>query len=755
MADPRRTASTGAPAALQISGLNVYYGHSHVLQGVELTLHHGILSVVGRNGMGKTTLCRTIMGLLPATSGTIRFAGEELTRLSPARIARLGVGYVPQGRRLWRSLTVDEHLRLVSRSARVRGSWTIERIYDTFPRLAERRQNGGGQLSGGEQQMLAISRALLLNPRLLVMDEPTEGLAPVIVAQVEEMLLKLAEDGEMAVLVIEQNIGVACAVAESVAIMVNGRINRTIESRQLAADRDLQQRLLGVGRHGHEDLDAPLATVAEGRAAEAPEPTAPAAVTRIYVSNPVIPTRWSQPTPLARIEATARVASASNVVPLREAQREPRADTRAASRPEDAVVLVAGTLDTKGEELRYIRDLIVAAGLKARLVDLSTSGRHASADVVPTEIALHHRRGASGVLTSDRGTAVAGMAEAFETWVRRQRNIAGIIAAGGSGGTSIATRGMQALSVGVPKLMISTVASGNVAGYVGASDILMMYSVTDVQGLNSISRQVLANGAEAMIGMVKARMQAAQAVGTRQASRKPGATDRPPIGLTMFGVTTPCVEAIARALQGEFDCLVFHATGTGGQSMEKLVDSALLSGVIDVTTTEVCDLLVGGVMPATEDRFGAIIRSRVPYVGSCGALDMVNFGARDTVPKAFEGRLFYQHNPSVTLMRTTPEECTRIGYWIADRLNRMDGPVRFFIPEKGVSTLDAAGQPFHDPAADDALFRALETRVRRTSNRQLIRLQLHINEPAFARAVVEAFRSLQGVRQRSRSGGGR
>jgi len=205
MAEPRRpTAST---AILQVSGLNVYYGHSHALQGVDLTLERGVLSVVGRNGMGKTTLCKTIMGLVRASSGSIRMNGQDLLSLQPAQIARLGVGYVPQGRRLWRSLNVDEHLRLSTGTRR--GAWTVERIYDTFPRLAERKNNGGGQLSGGEQQMLAIARALLTNPQLLIMDEPTEGLAPVIVSQVENMLVQLGEEGDIAILVIEQNIGVA------------------------------------------------------------------------------------------------------------------------------------------------------------------------------------------------------------------------------------------------------------------------------------------------------------------------------------------------------------------------------------------------------------------------------------------------------------------------------------------------------------------------------------------------------------------
>src|ERR1700734_892877 len=250
MAEPRRSE---ANVLLQVSGLNAYYGHSHALQGVDLTLEQGVLSVVGRNGMGKTTLCKTIMGLVRASSGSIRMHGQDLLSLQPAQIARLGVGYVPQGRRLWRSLTVDEHLRMTAGMRR--GAWTVERIYDTFPRLAERKNNGGGQLSGGEQQMLAISRALVTNPRLLIMDEPTEGLAPVIVSQVEEMLVRLGEEGDISVLVIEQNIGVATAVANSVAIMVNGRVNRVIDSARLAADRDLQQRLLGVGRHSDAAAD--------------------------------------------------------------------------------------------------------------------------------------------------------------------------------------------------------------------------------------------------------------------------------------------------------------------------------------------------------------------------------------------------------------------------------------------------------------------------------------------------------------------
>jgi uncharacterized protein (UPF0261 family) len=330
------------------------------------------------------------------------------------------------------------------------------------------------------------------------------------------------------------------------------------------------------------------------------------------------------------------------------------------------------------------------------------------------------------------------MADAFARWLRRQGNVAGIISAGGSGGASLVAPGMRDLPIGVPKLIVSSVASGDVGPYVGPADITMMYSVTDVQGLNSISRAVLGNGANALVGMVKARLD------DRATKPRETAAGLPAIGITMFGVTTPAVQKIAADLRDEFECLVFHATGVGGRSMEKLVDSGQLAGVIDLTTTEVCDLLMGGVFPATDDRFGAIIRGRVPYVGSVGALDMVNFGAPDTIPERYRQRKFHVHNPQVTLMRTTPEENERMGQWIGERLNQMDGPVRFFLPEGGVSALDAPGQPFWDADADAALFRSLERTVRQTGNRQLIRIRNNINDPEFAAAVVSAFRPLLG-----------
>jgi uncharacterized protein (UPF0261 family) len=392
---------------------------------------------------------------------------------------------------------------------------------------------------------------------------------------------------------------------------------------------------------------------------------------------------------------------------------------------------VAGTFDTKGAELRYIAGLLRSAGVEVLTVDLATQPGGSGADVPAAEVAMHHPEGAGAVLGGDdRGRAVTAMAVAFERFIRSRGDVGGIIGAGGSGNTALVTPAMRALPVGVPKVMVSTVASGNVAPYVGPSDIAMLHSVTDVQGLNRISRRVLANAAHALAGMM------------RNAAPEPGQADKPAVALTMFGVTTPCVQAVARALEADYDCLVFHATGTGGQSMEKLVDSGLVAGVVDITTTEICDLLMGGVLSAGEDRLGAVIRTRVPWVGSCGALDMVNFGARDTVPTHYASRNLYVHNPQVTLMRTTPEENARIGEWLAQRINRMEGPVRFLIPEGGVSLIDAPGKPFHDPAADKALFDTLTARIVTTPDRRLIRLPHAVNDPAFAAAVVEQFRAV-------------
>jgi uncharacterized protein (UPF0261 family) len=386
-------------------------------------------------------------------------------------------------------------------------------------------------------------------------------------------------------------------------------------------------------------------------------------------------------------------------------------------------ILVVGTADTKGDELAYLRTAIAEAGAVAIVVDVGVGAPTCAVDIQRGQVAAGCP--ATVVEGRDRGAAVAAMGEAVQSFLAEFRAFDAILGIGGGGGTSIVTRGMRTLPIGLPKMMVSTLASGDVGPYVDVSDIVMMPSITDLAGLNSVSRMVLRNAAFAIVGMTAA-----------PAPRDDGKAS---IGLTMFGVTTPCVTRVIEKLRDRYDCLVFHATGTGGRAMEKLADSDKLAGVIDVTTTEVCDHLLGGVLSAGPDRLGTIARRRLPYVGSVGALDMVNFWAPESVPEKFRRRNLYAHNPQVTLMRTTADECREIGAWIAEKLNACDGPLRFLIPEKGISALDTVGGPFFDPDADAALFDALESGLRETSERRLIRLPLHINDPQFSDALVDSF----------------
>jgi uncharacterized protein (UPF0261 family)/ABC-type branched-subunit amino acid transport system ATPase component len=726
----RKSDKAAAGPVLAVEALDVYYGRAHALQSVSFTIDKGVLGIVGRNGMGKTTLCNAITGLVPAT-GSVKLLGEEILGRAPNEITRRGIAYVPQGRRVWPSLSVDETLKLVAPNKR-----DVDRVYAMFPRLAERKGNGGAQLSGGEQQMLAIGRALLLEPKLLVMDEPTEGLAPVIVEQVAQALKSLAADGQIAVLLIEQNLGVALEVADRVGVMVNGRIAQEMSAAELAADRDLQERLLGVKSGGHDEPE-PEPQVA----AEAAPPPQVFTVRRAHADG--APTlddmaartvrgfnRWNAGGTAGPVSDIARDAAPKTPPSpaLAPAGRGSVIEFPVSASSARAAY-VAGTFDTKGRELFYLRQCLERLGLRVVTVDLATSGRPSPASVHPREVARHHPRGESAVFSGDRGSAVTAMATAFEHFLRARRDVGGIISAGGSGGTSLATQAMRALPIGVPKVMVSTMASGDTRPYVGPSDICMMYSVTDVQGINRISEKVLANAAHALAGMIA----------------HPAAADtatKPAIGLTMFGVTTPCVQAVTKRLDADYDCLVFHATGVGGQSMEKLADSGLLDGVIDVSTTEIADEIGGGVLSAGPGRLDAFARHALPYVGSCGALDMINFGPWDSVPEKHRGRRLYRHNPTVTLMRTTADECRAIGEFIARKLNAMRGPVRFLIPEGGVSAIDRPGAAFHDADADRALFEAIATNFRAGADRKLLRLPLHINDEPFADALVAAWREI-------------
>ena len=386
-------------------------------------------------------------------------------------------------------------------------------------------------------------------------------------------------------------------------------------------------------------------------------------------------------------------------------------------------VLLIGTLDTKGREYAFVRDRLYLSDVDTLVLDAGVLGDPAGVvDIGSEEVA---RAGGSTLAAlraaHDRGDAVATMARGATVIARQlleERRIDGAFALGGTGGTTIASHAMRALPVGFPKLILSTVAAGDTRPYLGGNDIALMYSVVDVAGINSVSRPILSNAAAAVAGMVTAMP-------------LPSSPDKPVVAATMFGVTTPAVEA-ARARLEEFgyEVLVFHCTGVGGMSMEKLVESGSVAGVLDLTTTELADELVGGVFSAGPTRLAAAGRAGIPQAVSFGALDMVNFGPRDTVPPAYAQRRLHTHNATVTLMRTTPGENTELGRRLAERLNAATGPVSVHVPLLGVSAIDCAGEPFHDPDADKALFAAFDQTV--AEHVTVLRRNTVINDPEFA-----------------------
>ncbi len=397
-----------------------------------------------------------------------------------------------------------------------------------------------------------------------------------------------------------------------------------------------------------------------------------------------------------------------------------------------ARVVLLGTLDTKGHEYAFLRHRLRELGVEVLVVDAGVNEPVGiEPDISRDEVA--RAAGANvGALAAagDRGAAVTAMAAGAEEIVKElyaDGKLAGIIALGGSGGSSIAARAMQALPVGVPKLMVSTVASGDTRPYVGAVDVTMMYSVVDISGVNSVSARIMANAAGAIAGMVGARVPILDA--------------KPLIGATMFGVTTPCVTRARERLEElGYEVLVFHATGAGGQSLEALVRGGFLVGVLDTTTTELADELVGGVLSAGPDRLEAAGETGVPQVVSLGALDMVNFGPRETVPPQFEGRNLYVHNPTITLMRTTPEECEELGRTIGRKLSQANGPTVLFVPLKGVSMIAVEGQVFHDAEADDALVAGLHETL--SDSVEVHEIETDINDPDFAVAMADRLHEL-------------
>jgi len=392
-------------------------------------------------------------------------------------------------------------------------------------------------------------------------------------------------------------------------------------------------------------------------------------------------------------------------------------------------VVIVGTLDTKGEEFKYVKDIIENEGLETIVIDAGVLGEpYFEPDIDRSEVAEAGGDNIKDLVeAADRGRSMEimsnGAAEIVEE-LNQKGKVAGIISLGGSAGTTIGTTAMKRLPVGIPKVMVSTLASGDTRPYVGTKDITMMYSVVDILGVNSLSSEILSNAAFAVAGMVKGK-------------RPEPKEKRPLIAATMFGVTTPCVEKARDYLENHgYEVLVFHATGTGGQAMENLVEEGFISGVLDITTTELCDELVGGVLSAGPDRLEAAGKEGVPQVVSTGALDMVNFGPIDSVPKEFKDRNLYKHNPTVTLMRTTAAENKKLAEIIAEKLNKAESKTALFLPLKGVSMIDAEGQPFYGPDEDKMLFETLRKNID-LEKVEIIEKDLHINDEEYALALAK------------------
>ena len=396
-------------------------------------------------------------------------------------------------------------------------------------------------------------------------------------------------------------------------------------------------------------------------------------------------------------------------------------------------VAVLGTFDTKGKELKFIKECIEEHGLKTLCINTGVFEPVVEPDISSAEVAAAVGADINAIVEKrDRATATEVLAKGTEKLIPQlyaEGKFDGIISIGGSGGTSLATPAMRQLPLGVPKVMVSTMASGDVSPYVGTSDIVMIPSVVDAEGLNDISKVIFSNAANAVVGMVQ--------------NRKEIESDgKPLLAATMFGVTTPCVKAAEDYLHEQgYDVLVFHATGTGGKCMEALIGQGFIKGVLDLTTTEWCDEVVGGVLNAGPDRLTAAGKNGIPQVVSVGALDMVNFGPMDTVPAQFKDRNLYKHNPTVTLMRTTADELKSIGHEIATRLADATGKTTLMLPLKGVSMIDVEGQPFYDAEADKVLFDTLRTELA-DSNVEIVELDTDINDKEFAVAAAKKLISL-------------
>ena len=676
----------------------------------------GHLVLTGLDASQATELCDMIRGIRHPLGGRIWMNRELLHLLPTHERIRRGLRVLSDPGIVFHDMTLSEHVLAANLASLQPLSLLRSLQTDELAAANELLEIVGleceasrqvADVSFASQRRLQLAMALVGGPSLLVMNSPlsqhTDAQAEVLLSMLRELTAHLA------ILIIDAHPSRYAGYYEEVLELsvIESAHSSFASAQETEASRD-------VARSAPMEVDATESVLRVHRPSLDHDGSELSRTPRLEHRCDTTPSK-----PLTVVQTSSSTASAAVHPP----------------HPAHGVAYVVGTFDTKARELLFVAQCLERASLRVTTVDLSTSGQPSVATISPRAVAAHHPEGAQSVFTGDRGESVSAMAEAFARFLPQQRDVAGVISAGGSGGTALVTPAMQRLDVGVPKVMVSTVASGDVSSYVGPTDICMMYSVTDVQGINRISQQVLSNAANALAGMITRRIASTSS------------DSKLAIGVTMFGVTTPCVQQVVAELDTDYDCLVFHATGTGGQSMEKLVDCGMLSGVIDATTTEVADLLFGGVMSAGEDRLGAIIRTGVPYVGSCGALDMVNFGAIETVPERYQGRNLYKHNAQVTLMRTTPQDNEEIGTWIANKLNQCQGPVRFLLPQGGVSLIDAPSMPFYDAHSDQALFDAIERTLVQTDNRRLIKTPYNINDPEFSQALVENFHELMKSRQ--------
>ncbi|WP_342132929.1 ATP-binding cassette domain-containing protein [Hydrogenophaga sp. OTU3427] len=708
--EPNAAVGASAEPMLRIDNLDVFYGQAHALQGVSLSLPQGVLAVVGRNGMGKTTLCKAITGLVPA-SGSVQFAGQELLGSTPDQITRLGVAYVPQGRRVWRSLTVDETLQLAARTAR-QGAWTVDRVYQVFPRLAERRGNGGAQLSGGEQQMLAIGRALLFNPRVLVMDEPTEGLAPVIVEQVATLLKALADERSMSVLLIEQNLGVALEVADQVAIMVNGRIAHCLPAQTLAADRALQQRLLGL-KAGAATEEA--AAVLEDGGSDAGRAKVLRVVRAHGSDQPPLPD-YSFDVPAERALETARALP----VFVPEAA-QPRQWTAAEGATADRAIYLAGSWGEQPRELAYVKRCLEQLGARVVAVDIAGSG-FSSAQVGVRELLRFHPSADRKSPATAEGVSPELLAEAFPAYLATRRDVGGLLVLARGSSAAAGCAGALCLPMGLPKMVVS---DRPLAGTM--SDVLVM--AAPIGELHRVSETLLAHAASAMVGMLR------ESTALHRGSK-------PLVCITSLDLVDAAVRNARRALGDAFDGLVLDMAAGGAETLERLALSGLVAGVIDLAPVDVSQAHVSGDLSAVQRRFQALRASGVPYLLVPSLLEVATFSLGQPVPARLLQREVLSSAQDGSIVPVSRDEVERMSEWLAVQLEGFSGPVHLALAQPSVAMLARLGGGGQSLATQDLLHRSLLRSIRPQRALRLVDSIDTLHDMRFGEALGHAMRDL-------------